>query len=89
MCLYSRHVDRKMPGDRLADCGSLMAPVGIAERRNGEQMIVHRCLGCGHKHPNRVAADDNPSVLSTLPPISPNGEATASSNRPSEEDAIV
>jgi len=77
MCLYSRHVDRKMPGDRLADCGSLMAPVGLTERRNGEEMLVHRCLGCGHEHPNRVAADDNPSVLADLPLMTSNCVADA------------
>ncbi len=66
-CLYSKHVDLKRPGDRLCECGSLMAPVGLFARANGEEMILHRCLGCGFERPNRVAADDNPAVLETLP----------------------
>lgn len=70
-CLYSKHVDLKRPGDRLSDCGSLMAPVGIFTRPNGEEMILHRCLGCGFERPNRVAADDNPGVLESLPFIPP------------------
>lgn len=59
LCLYSRHVDRQTPGDRLSDCRSLMEPVGTWFRRNGEQVIVHRCLGCDVERHCRVAADDN------------------------------
>lgn len=70
-CLYSKHVDLKRPGDRLNTCGSLMAPVGVFTRANGEEMILHRCLGCGFERPNRVAADDNPGVLESLPFIAP------------------
>lgn len=58
LCLFSRHVDRQSPGDRLSDCRSLMEPVGTWFRRNGEQVIVHRCLGCGETRNCRVAADD-------------------------------
>ncbi|MCC6944087.1 MAG: RNHCP domain-containing protein [Thermomicrobiales bacterium] len=58
LCLYSRHVDRQTPGDRLSDCRSLMEPVGTWFRRNGEQVIVHQCLGCGETRNCRVAADD-------------------------------
>jgi len=68
-CLYSRHVDRSVPGDRRSDCGSLMAPVGVLNRRNGEQMILHRCLGCGKEGPNRIAADDDPTILMRLLPV--------------------
>lgn len=67
-CLYSKHVDHRMPGDRRSDCGSLMAPVGVMSRRNGEQMILHRCLGCGKEAPNRIAADDDPITLLHIPP---------------------
>ncbi|MGI8485308.1 MAG: RNHCP domain-containing protein [Thermomicrobiales bacterium] len=70
-CLYSKHVDRSMPGDRRSDCGSLMAPVGVLSRRNGEQMILHRCLGCGKEAPNRIAADDDPTLLLRIAPVQP------------------
>ncbi len=70
-CLYSKHVDRSMPGDRRSDCGSLMAPVGVMSRRNGEQMILHRCLGCGKEAPNRIAADDDPTLLLRIAPVQP------------------
>jgi hypothetical protein len=58
-----------MPGDRRSDCGSLMAPVGVLSRRNGEQIILHRCLGCGKEGPNRIAADDDPTLLMRLLPV--------------------
>jgi hypothetical protein len=66
-CLYSLHVDDRTPGDRRSDCRSLMEPIGVYYRRNGEQMLVHRCLGCGRLRQNRVAADDNPPAVEALP----------------------
>jgi hypothetical protein len=66
-CLYSRHVDHTMPGDRKSSCGSLMKPVGLMSRRNGEMVLIHECLGCGKQDPNRIAADDNPVLLETIP----------------------
>lgn len=71
MCLYSLHVDGKTPGDRLSDCRSLMEPVGTFYRANGEQVVVHRCLGCGFVRYNRIAADDNPVLLRRLPIVDP------------------
>jgi hypothetical protein len=72
-CLHSRHVDGNRPGDRRSDCHALMLPVGVISRRNGEQVIIHRCLGCGKEDPNRIAADDNPVALMKLPPVAPAG----------------
>lgn len=46
-----------------------MRPRGLIERRNGEQMILHECLGCGKTQPTRVAADDSPLLLMRLEPI--------------------
>ncbi|MBA2758189.1 MAG: RNHCP domain-containing protein [Chloroflexia bacterium] len=68
-CLFSLHVDLRQPGDRCSDCESLMAPRGLIVRRNGEQMILHECLGCGKTQPSRVAADDNPVLLMRVEPI--------------------
>jgi hypothetical protein len=36
-----------------------MAPTGTYFRRNGEQVIVHTCLGCVIERHCRVAADDS------------------------------
>ena len=70
-CLTSRHVDARRPGDRMSPCRSLMAPIGTLFRPDGEQMIVHRCNGCGVMRRCRVAADDHPEALLRLPPVAP------------------
>ena len=64
-CLWSRHVD-DTPGDRAAECGSLMEPIAISVRGDGEWVLVHRCTGCDDVHLNRTAGDDNPLVLLRL-----------------------
>lgn len=71
MCLYSLHVDHKTPGDRASDCRSAMQPIGVFYRPNLEQMVVHECRGCGFVRYNRIAADDNPILLSELPVVDP------------------
>jgi len=47
-CLWSKHVDIN-PGDREADCGGLMEPIGI-EVKNQEYIIHYKCTKCGYKH---------------------------------------
>lgn len=71
LCLHSRHVDDRRPGDRASDCRALMAPVARFARPNGEPVIVHRCLGCGLERHNRVAADDLGTLLTRLPLVPP------------------
>jgi hypothetical protein len=60
-------MDWRVAGDRLSSCRAAMAPVGLttklsrnkyARERDGELMLIHRCLGCGALVINRVAADD-------------------------------
>jgi hypothetical protein len=70
-CLHSLHVDLKTPGDRGSDCKSLMEPVASFVRPGGEQVVVHRCKGCGIERHNRVAADDHPLLLMRLPLVEP------------------
>jgi hypothetical protein len=47
----------------------MMPAIGVAYRANGEQMVVHRCNGCGIERRNRVAADDYLHALLRLPPV--------------------
>jgi hypothetical protein len=68
-CLYSRHVDERVPGDRASACGASMAPVGVFTRPDGEQALVHRCLGCGIVRHNRLAADDLDALVLDLPDL--------------------
>ena len=68
-CLYSKHVDEKTPGARKSSCKALMKPVGLTfkkshkdkygKEKQGELMIVHRCLKCEKISINRAAGDDN------------------------------
>ena len=64
-CLSSLHVDEE-PGDRAADCGGLMDPIGVWVRKDGEWAIIHRCRRCGKLSSNRVAADDDPMKLMSI-----------------------
>lgn len=70
-CLYSRHVDDRVSGDRSSLCGSSMAPIGVFQRPNGEHVVVHRCLGCGFERFNRIAADDDFDLVLSLPAVPP------------------
>jgi hypothetical protein len=60
-----------------------MAAVGVAFRPDGEQMVVHRCNGCGIERQNRIAADD-PTALLRLAPVTPSRRAASA-----EEEAIA
>ena len=71
LCLTSRHVDDRRPGDRASPCRALMAPVGTFFRPTGEQVVVHRCNGCGVERHNRIAADDSPLALLRLLLVAP------------------
>lgn len=59
------HVDEE-PGDRAADCGGIMEPIGVWVHKNGEWAVLHRCRMCGKISSNRVAADDNPMKLMSI-----------------------
>jgi len=89
LCLFSLHVDAKTPGDRASPCRALMAPVGTFHRPKGEQVVLHRCLGCGQERHNRVAADDNPLALLRLPPVPPRSGRPADAPFAIEEEATA
>jgi RNHCP domain len=65
-CLWSRHVDGHLPGDRAAPCTGSMEPIAVTVRDDGEWALVHRCGGCATLRLNRVAGDDNPHTLMQL-----------------------
>jgi hypothetical protein len=64
-CLCSVHLDN-VPGDRAADCGSVMDAVAVWVRKNGEWALIHRCRRCGALSSNRIAADDSPMKLMSI-----------------------
>jgi DNA-directed RNA polymerase subunit RPC12/RpoP len=62
-CLWSRHLDRNVPGDRKADCPGGMEPIAVTVRGEQRWVLVHRCTRCGRLRLNRTAADDNLLLL--------------------------
>lgn len=73
-CLWSKHVDLDVPGDRKATCLGAMEPIGLTfkeegpdkygNKRQGEVMIIHRCTNVDGKiNINRIAADDDPQEI--------------------------
>jgi len=75
-CLHSRHVDAGQSGDRLNPCGARMSPIGAFQRPSGEHVLVHRCLGCGFERFNRIAADDDFTLVLALPEVPPRTRRT-------------
>jgi hypothetical protein len=61
-----------------------MPAVGVAFRPDGEQLVVHRCNGCGIERQNRIAADDHPTALLRLPPVTPARRSVSA-----EEEAVA
>ncbi len=85
-CLYSRHVDDRVPGDRMSLCGASMQPIGTFQRPNGEFVLVHRCPGCGFERFNRIAADDDFDLVLALPSLPPRSAHEMKSQRMEQLD---
>ena len=72
-CLWSQHLDEKIPGDRKSSCQGKMEPIAVCFKKSkfdkykgkerGELMIVHRCLLCNRVSWNRIAGDDDPQEI--------------------------
>lgn len=58
-CLFSLHVDSKVPGDRLSLCHGLMIPFTIDKSGKKGFVIFHKCVKCGKIAKNRAADDDS------------------------------
>lgn len=56
-CLFSKHVDEEMPGDRLSSCLGLMKPVGV-EFKDGGYGLIHSCLKCSKRIKNKASSED-------------------------------
>lgn len=75
-CLWSKHVDDQISGDRASKCQASMKPIGLTfkhegvdkygRQRQGEIMIVHECTACGKISINRIAADDSPEAILSI-----------------------
>ena len=47
-CLWGKHVDEEIPGDRASMCRGLMRPIR-SEYKEGEFRIFYKCEKCNHK----------------------------------------
>ena len=65
-CLYSKHLDKDFPWDRASECHSIMKPVWKDYHKNKGWMVVHECISCKKKIPNRLAQDDNVEVFNKI-----------------------
>jgi ribosomal protein L37AE/L43A len=65
VCLFSKHVDEEVPGDRKSNCKGLMVPVGI-DRKHGQWRILFECEKCGKQWANRVSPADSSVELGKL-----------------------
>jgi len=64
-CLWSKHVDDRVPGDRTSDCQSLMKPIEVVQKK-GKWRICHQCVGCGKKTWVDSANEDNFDIIIQL-----------------------
>ena len=71
-CLWSRHPDLFVAGDRLSACKGQMKVVGLTMKKSrnkyrleagGELMLIHECVECGAFPINRISADDDPESI--------------------------
>ncbi len=58
-CLYSKHVDRDGPGDRLSACKGLLRPTAIDADGKKGIVVVYECEKCKKTSRNRAADDDD------------------------------
>lgn len=62
-CFISLHVDGDVPWDRDTDCHGIMKPIQLDFKMSGESKILFECTICHKQHWNKVAEDDNISML--------------------------
>lgn len=65
-CLFSKHVDGTVPGDRENNCNGLMKPNYAMIDKRREYLVSHLCQNCGESTKNKVANDDNMDLVIAL-----------------------
>jgi len=67
LCLWGKHVDFEIPGDRVSDCGGLMRPVKTEfSIFNFQFSIKYKCTKCRHEFKVREGVGDNRKELMAL-----------------------
>lgn len=65
VCLWGRHVDEVIPGDRASSCRGMMEPIRAIYEK-GRVRIYYRCTECGHEFRVKVAGEDNKDKIMEL-----------------------
>jgi len=53
-CLWGKHVDRIIPGDRESSCRGMMEPIRVLYEK-GIYKILYKCTKCNHEFGVRAA----------------------------------
>ncbi len=61
-CLWSKHLDRDVPGDRASECQALMESVGVLQKK-GKWRIVHQCTACETHTVTNCAPEDDIDLI--------------------------
>ncbi len=64
-CLWGKHVDKDIPGDRASECGGLLEPIS-ALYQNGRFKITYKCQSCGYIFRVREGEEDDRKQLIAL-----------------------
>lgn len=64
-CLWAKHMDRLLPGDRESTCKGMMEPIKTNYEK-GIFKIFYRCNKCGHEFGVREGKGDNRDELVSL-----------------------
>ena len=65
-CLYSKHVDDKLPGDRKSKCQGTMEPIAAAKDAKRRMVIFYRCENEDKLFRVKMAPDDNWNLITEL-----------------------
>ena len=66
-CLWGKHVDEEIPGDRASDCKGLMEPIASQfSISNFQFSIKYKCIKCGHIFKVREGKEDEREKLISL-----------------------
>ena len=57
-CLWGKHVDEIVPGDRKSSCKGLMKPERVIYEK-GDFKIFYKCTKCKHEFGVKCSKDDN------------------------------
>ncbi len=58
-CLYSKHMDESVPGDRKSGCKGLMEPIEVDSEGKKGYVLIHKCIKCDKIIRNKTAPDDD------------------------------